>query len=206
VTGAGPIFHDVMLAAVERVRGALPIEDPRPIALPTPDVRRVELCAVSGLAPGAACLSRVTEWLPPEAHPARCTWHRGTGFGVETVWPDAYRHWARDQGFDVAGTPAAIDTPLRARSRATPDEGFRVVAPLAGALYLIDPTRRPELQSLPLRAAGAAAGDLEWFVDGTSGGTVASVGPLRWPLARGAHEIRVRDASGRTAETRVVVR
>lgn len=206
VTGAGPIFHDVLLAAVERVRGALPVDDPRPLAHPTPDVRSVELCAVSGMTPGAACRSRVTEWLPAGAHPDRCTWHRDTGLGVETVWPDAYRHWARDQGLDVTGTPVVTDTPRRAQSRSEPDEGFRVVAPLAGALYLIDPTLRPEFQSLPLRAAGATPGDLEWFVDGKSVGTIASDGTLRWPLARGTHDIRVRDAAGRTAETRVVVR
>ncbi len=36
VTGAGPIFHDVMLAAVERAAGALPIDEFVPLAAPPP--------------------------------------------------------------------------------------------------------------------------------------------------------------------------
>ena len=51
VTGAGPIFHDVMLAAVERVRGSLPIGDETPILSPTPDVHQARLCATSASRP-----------------------------------------------------------------------------------------------------------------------------------------------------------
>ena len=94
VTGAGPIFHDVMLAAVERVRGALPIGDRTPILGPTPDVVQRPVCAVSGLAPGAACLRRVTEWLPADAPLADCTWHHHRGGEIVTLWPEEYRAWA----------------------------------------------------------------------------------------------------------------
>ena len=208
VTGAGPIFHDVMLASVERVRGALPTDEWRPIVHPTPDVHQVEICAVSGLLPGAACRSRVTEWLPAGSRPEPCTWHVETAHGGRTVWPGAFQHWARDQGLDVAGPPVA-DAPAQARRQTgTPAgvRGLRIAAPLSGALYLIDPTLRPEFQALPLRVEGAAPGSVEWFVDDEPVGTVAAADTLRWPLARGAHAIRVRDAAGRTARTSVTVR
>jgi len=95
VTGAGPIFHDVMLAAVERVRGGLPIGDMTPIATPTADVERRTLCALSGLTPNSACPRRVTEWLPVGESTADCTWHRHADAGVLTVWPQADEAWAR---------------------------------------------------------------------------------------------------------------
>src|SRR6266699_3833825 len=76
VTGAGPIFHDVMLAAVEHVLGRLPIGDTSPIVAAPSDLRRVTLCAESGLAPNAWCPTRVVEWLPSEAVLAQCDWHR----------------------------------------------------------------------------------------------------------------------------------
>jgi membrane carboxypeptidase/penicillin-binding protein PbpC len=47
---------------------------------------------------------------------------------------------------------------------------------------------------------------MQWFVNGAPVGRVLGDATLRWPMTRGAHEIRVRDSAGRTADTRVVVR
>ena len=212
VTGAGPIFHAVMLAAVERVRGALPIDDWTPVVSPTSDLHQVEVCAVSGLRPGSACRTRVTEWLPVHHDLDSCSWHREVDGQVVTVWPAAYRNWARDNGVATPVAVIAAETDGK-RSRATTtarthDEatGLRIVAPLAGAVFLIDPTLRPEFQALPLRAAGASPGSVEWFVNGAPIGSAAADAALRWPMTRGTHEITVRDAAGRTADTRVVIR
>jgi membrane carboxypeptidase/penicillin-binding protein PbpC len=71
---------------------------------------------------------------------------------------------------------------------------------------MIDPTLRPEFQTLPLRATSASGGELQWFVNGTAVGTTAPGGTLRWPLLRGRHAIAVRDLSGRAASTRIEVR
>jgi membrane carboxypeptidase/penicillin-binding protein PbpC len=81
-----------------------------------------------------------------------------------------------------------------------------ISSPLAGALYLIDPTLRPEFQRLPLRARGAATGPLEWFVDDAPIGRAHRDEPMWWPLAKGTHTIAVRDAGGRSASTHIVVR
>ena len=81
-----------------------------------------------------------------------------------------------------------------------------IVRPLGGAVYLIDPTLRPEFQTLPLTAEGASSGVVEWFVNDTSIGSAAPDGNLRWPLAVGTHTITARDATGRTATTTITVR
>jgi penicillin-binding protein 1C len=230
VTGAGPIFHDVMIAALQRIRGTLPVGDYTPVLPPTPDTRRASLCAVSGLAPTPFCLRRVTEWVPVEHSPGDCTWHHDSDAGLITLWPERYRQWARDEGLlrqDAApygmevppaggaiedrasGAPAGLVSP--AGNGAIADEtavvGLRIVAPLAGATYMIDPTLRPEFQTLPLRAAGAErAAVLRWFVNGTPVGSAVAGETLRWPLARGRHAIVVRDATGREAAARIEVR
>jgi len=81
-----------------------------------------------------------------------------------------------------------------------------ITSPLAGALYLIDPTLRPEFQRLPFRASGGAPGALEWVVDDRSIGRAHRDEPMWWPLAKGTHTIIVRDAGGRSASTHIVVR
>ena len=73
-------------------------------------------------------------------------------------------------------------------------------------MYLLDSTLRPEFQALSLRSRGGAPGRREWSVDGTSIGSATGNDALRWPLARGTHEVEVRDDSGHAAVTHFVVR
>jgi len=212
VTGAGPIFHDVMLAAVERARGTLPIGDRTPILAPPDDLRHVELCAESGMTPTDACLTRVSEWVPAGTVPETCTWHRTTDAGVVTAWPEAFRAWAKSVGRLGSATVAAAsaDSTPRAASlsrAATVDStALAIATPLGGAVYLLDSSLRPEFQALTLRARGGASGHREWFVDGAPIGSVSGDDTLKWPLARGAHDVEVRDDAGHAAITHFVVR
>jgi penicillin-binding protein 1C len=212
VTGAGPIFHAVMLAAVEHARGALPIGDTQPIVAPPADLHRVEICAMSGMRATDACPTRTTEWLPNESTGPACTWHHASDEGLVTVFPEVYREWARDQGL-LARTPIApaIDARPASAARvtlvsATRDEELTIARPLGGALFLLDPTLRPEFQTLALSARGGAPGPLDWFIDDALVGRDVRDGRLHWPLARGRHVIVVRDTAGRSARTYVDVR
>lgn len=197
VTGAGPIFHEVMMATVERLGRSL--EDTTPVAAPTRDVKRVSLCAMSGLAPGDACPTRVQEWVPSDATIGRCTWHHASDEGLITVWPDEYRAWAAQQFPNAAPVQRAASTAVTAHS------GFQIVNPLGGATYLYDPTLRPEFQTLRLRARGTDS-DVRWEVDGIPFGTSRPDRALDWPLTRGQHHIVAIDASGQRADTRITVR
>lgn len=204
VTGAGPIFHDVMMAAVERVRGSSPAVDTGPIAAPTADLREIEICARSGLRAGDACPSRATEWLPVDRDLPRCDWHFASDEGPVTVWPEIYREWATKAGYITAASDRrAIDaraaTPAARSSSKARAGALSIASPLSGETFLIDPTLRAEFQSLPLRAIGAS-GAVEWAVDG------APIAADRWPLARGEHRITAKDATGRTAGVTVTVR
>ena len=76
VTGAGPIFHGVMLAAEQRAAatandaGASPFDPPAGAAVVTR-----EICALSGMAANAWCPARQHEWIAAGADALPCSWH-----------------------------------------------------------------------------------------------------------------------------------
>jgi penicillin-binding protein 1C len=218
VTGAAPIFHDVMLAAQKRAAGRLEAAPAERVLDPPDGIGPVVVCALSGRRATDACPSVETEWLPAERRPASCAWHRQEGERTVVLWPARYRAWARERGLtrgeEARLTPAALMEPARmqrppatAPAREPGDDRLRVVSPPPGATYLRDPTLRAEFQTLPLRAAApAAAGRLTWSVDGRTVGESHPDRALDWPLTAGAHTIEVRDARGRSDAVTILVK
>lgn len=199
VTGAGPIFHEVMMAAVERFGRTR--DENAPVQTPPSDVRRQTICAMSGLAAGDACPTRIDEWVPRDGALAHCTWHHASDEGVITVWPEEYRAWASTQ---MRASASAHTRPTLVASTNTKSV-LQIVNPLAGATYLFDPTLRADFQTLKLRARGAA-GDVVWEINGARVGTSEADRAIEWPLTRGEHQIVATDATGARAATRVTVR
>ncbi|MFL6248827.1 MAG: penicillin-binding protein 1C, partial [Thermoanaerobaculia bacterium] len=169
VTGAAPIFNAVMLAAMKRVRGDLPIGDTAPIVPPPPDVESIDICVLSGARPSPYCPAVAKEWLPVDQSPRFCDWHHdGT-----IDWPAEYRTWAR------------AEPHLATRH----DDTFRIANPPDGATYLIDPTLRTQYQTVRLRAD--ATSRVEWRVNDRR------IAGSEWPLTPGKHTITAIDANGR---------
>ena len=213
VTGAGPIFHGVMLAAVKRLRGTLPSFDETPIVPIPGDLQRRAICLTSGMAAHPACPSQASEWVADGTQHARCTWHHDTDEGLLTVWPDEYRQWARQAGRltdrEAAMTAALQRSATHVRAEgagAHPPERLAIVNPPDAAIYLIDPTLRRDFQTLPLRAASGSNTLIEWTVDDRVVGTSAPDRPFMWPLASGTHTITARDQAGNTDSTRILVK
>ncbi|HYO77310.1 MAG TPA: penicillin-binding transpeptidase domain-containing protein, partial [Thermoanaerobaculia bacterium] len=175
VTGAAPIFHAAMLAAVKRARGSLPIGDASPIVPQPPDVESVEICALSGARPSTYCPAIQKEWLRTNEPPRFCSWHHDGAID----WPAEYRDWA------------GVQAPAQRIARKT-EERFRITNPPDGATYLIDPTLRMQYQTLRLRATGAVT----WQIDGRR---------VRdeWPLTPGRHVVTAVDTSGRRDSVRI---
>jgi penicillin-binding protein 1C len=208
VTGAGPIFHAVMLAAEKRAARQADDSGFDPFATVVDAdarVQSIEICTLSGLPANPWCPTRRREWVAAEAHALPCSWHHLTDGGLLTVWPAQYRQWARDHGLDrdAAASPESTNTVITVASRSNE---FRISSPPDGASYLIDPTLRREFQALPLRAVTSTPGPVEWSVDERSLGTNASDRPTSWPLVPGRHTFRARDVAGKTAEATIIVR
>jgi penicillin-binding protein 1C len=206
VTGAAPIFHAVMLAAQRHVHGREDADGDL-VARPA-DLREHAICALSGMRAGEACPIRTREWLPPGFSPLPCSWHHATEDGLLTVWPDEYRTWADGRGLlerdDVVAVANRTSVRPVAANGLAPARHFEITMPPDGATYLIDPTLRKEFQTIPLRAVGDS-GSLEWTVDGRrlSHGSSQTIS---WPLERGTHLFRARDARGRVAESTILVK
>jgi penicillin-binding protein 1C len=205
VTGAGPIFHAVMLAAVAARASAAPANTAH--ILPVPDgLVAKPVCALSGMRAGVACPSRRKEWLPAGGDET-CSWHRSVGERVAVEWPPQYRAWAAQHGLVMANLPEVTRTAWQHRGARPADAPVLTIAnPPSGATYFIDPTLRPEFQALALRALTSAQTRVEWQVDDRSIGDAVSDQPLLWPLVPGTHRITARDGHGRTAESTITVR
>jgi penicillin-binding protein 1C len=208
--GAGPLFHDVLLAAQRAVAGRLPADaEGAPVPRPL-DLVEHPVCDLSGLGAGPACPVRHAEWLAEAALPAACDWHRGSAAGADVRLPNRYAAWATPLQ-EPAG--AAVSLKRSSEGEATRDLAEagdaiapRIVSPPDGASYLLDPTLRPGFQSVPLRAVAPAGGSLAWSVDGVPLGLSHSGSPLDWPLTPGRHAIVVSDSEGRVAQAAIQVR
>jgi penicillin-binding protein 1C len=206
VTGAGPIFHDVMLAAEKSALGRFPSPADPPLANVPAGFVPVTLCALSGLKATGACPTTLNERLAPEDVPPPCSWHALVSGKVVVDWPAQYQNWAlakenRAVYEDQPGQPAAAQKQKPARPV------FAVTNPPDGAIYLIDPTLRPQFQALPLRvAASGAPRPVVWEVDGVEAGRCRSDEPFLWPLKQGEHRASVRDAFGNAAAASFIVK
>lgn len=207
VTGAGPIFHAVMLAAERRATtlyGATRAWDDA-ASRSDMSVRPMEICALSGMAANSWCPTRRREWLPAESTGKPCNWHHLTDEGVLTVWPTEYRQWAMDHTEDGATARLLERAGVRTNGGAPP-ESIRISSPPDGGTYLIDPTLRREFQSVSLRAVLPVPGPVEWMVDRQPLGTSSSDRSIAWPLAPGRHVFVARTADGHQAESTITVR
>jgi penicillin-binding protein 1C len=200
VTGAGPIFHAVMLAATHGRESATTTSAVLP---PPADTAQATICTLSGMRANPWCPSRAKEWVGAGDEDALpCSWHHQSDEGLLTIYPPEYRAWAAGaRHYEAAATTVLVSPKPRSG-----EIGPAIANPPAGAIYSVDPTLRREFQALPLRVVTPRPMKVTWLVDGTTVGTASSERTLSWPLAIGAHEIEVRDADGRRARTTVVVR
>jgi len=176
VTGAGPVFHSVMLAAMRRAGG----NDETTIVDRPDDLEQQPICALSGLRPSTSCPANETEWLPRDAAVEFCAWHHASGVS----WPAEYREWAAaHERRTTASTPAARET------------NFRITSPANDTTYLVDPTLHREFQALHLRATH----DATWIVDGKAAAR-------EWPLRTGQHTIVATNARGERDRVYITVR
>jgi penicillin-binding protein 1C len=200
VTGAGPIFHQVMLAAARRYGSADPLGR-NPGSTPAHTVRDT-VCTLSGMRANEWCPSRTSEWVAVDRDRLPCSWHHMTDEGPLVVWPTQYQAWAAERRMLGVGAPSPKPQALSPR----PQAPLQIVNPPDGVTYWIDPTLRREFQTLPLQAAGARGGPIEWHVDGKLTGRSTAHDAVTWPLTPGRHVISARDVRGRVAEATIQVK
>ena len=173
VTGAGPIWHDVMEAALQ----GRPARDfPRPGGLVD-----VEVCALSGLRPGPDCPHRVTETVIAGTEPQRtCDVHRRVAGQLVLNLPPEAQAWARERGMPQSPPPA---------DAAGETGPLLLVRPDHGATYRLDPDLPPDAQRIPIVAeADVSLARVRLQVDGETLADFAEPPyTVHWTLTPGEH-------------------
>jgi penicillin-binding protein 1C len=206
VTGAGPLFHEVMLAAM-RGHERAPLLDHSGLV-------SANVCQLSGALASEACPHPRREWFVPGREPhASCDMHEVVALDPSTHlragpaclertlqvferYPREYQNFARQAQRPLA--PEQFST--RCPGRLAPNEGAapELVFPSAQASFVIDPGLRDNQEIvLEARAAGER---LTFFVDDRRVATVAAPFRLPWRLEPGTHRVRVATPGGALSE------
>ena len=216
VTGAGPLWHDVMLRLAGR-------EPPQPF-LPPPGVKQADICALSGGLATDTCPQRLAEWFADGTQPPPCQAHvqrrvdvrngllagpdcpeMQTATRTFVDLPPEYASWQRDAHLPA---PPHQDSPLCPSAQPQPaQEQVQIEEPHAGAVFYRDSQLPDDVQQLALVAHSRQQQPLQWSVDGRAlGPAVASGAPAFWTLRAGSHRLRAMAADGKaSAEVRVQV-
>lgn len=202
LTGAAPIWREVMLAAHP--------QDPGP--LPQPEgLVEVEVCALSGQLPGLGCVHRRLELFPTDRVPtATCELHyllardALTGFPpnddapservaqrVVILWPPEALAWAADEGLLApAATIARVrPTDPEASIALGDEEGLRWLRPAAGTRYHLASDLPMDAQQIELVLAVADKAGAVTVLWNDEPWLTLNAAPYRawWRLVAGQH-------------------
>lgn len=204
---AAPLFFDI----VDALQARGPLRDEYALGQTGLKAVSLEVCAVSGAAPGPHCPRRAKTWFIPGVSPiAACEVHReilvdrrsgrrscgraGARAEVFEFWPSDLLRIFRQAGIPRR-TPPAYDPACGLTDRAGRGAPPRITSPLSGVTYhatAADPG------PIPLSAvADADATELYWFADGALLGRSLAGKPLFWTPRPGRSTVRVVDDQGR---------
>jgi penicillin-binding protein 1C len=203
VTGAGPIFHDVMNAAM-RHRPKRDFERPY-------GIRKVEVCKLSGKKPTEFCPHTVFEWFIAGTEPKKAddifqpialdrrngllaSEHCPPEYVTESTYatfPAELKTWARENGW-----PAPPDrfSPLCRKTEAQTDGWIMIEKPHVSDSFMIDPLVPPAHQKIIFQAgASPEVRQIEWLINGEK--VAESVSPafrFEWDPVPGTHHLTAR--------------
>ena len=218
IQAAAPLFFrvvDSVRAQQGRLRGP---------TLSIPDqVRRIEVCAVSGQIPGPHCDRLAWTWFIPGKSPIKvCDVHREvlvderTGFEVCAPYtgaghPAVYEFWDSDmlRIFKQAGIPRRTPPPRDPRcgidvlaGRGNPPQ---ITSPTGGVSYVLRAFKTTE-KAIPFRATtDADSREVFWFVNETFVGKAPSGKVFLWPALPGSFVVRAVDDRGRSGSRDIAV-
>ena len=228
ITGAGPIFHAVMTAAMRRHGSeSAPAAGASLNGKAHEGLHQVAVCTLSGGLATDDCPHAIHEWVATDALMESCSLHERVRIHVrdglragpacsreETVertfesFPPEYLPWATGASRPLAPREFSPLCPDAPRATHAGDGTVRILYPLDGARFAIDPERAPALQILgvPL-AVPSSAREAMLLVDGEVVDRVRSPFVANWRLVPGTHLLSARTTDGDISDAlRVEVR
>lgn len=205
ITGAGPIFRAVMMAAMRgKNPAALGVREGEGLV-------RTKVCALSGGPLSPECPTGIDEWLPPGPRRAPSMHERlaidtrnqlraGPSCPAKFVAMQAFEHfdgelavWAKGAHRSVAPSEFSPLCPGKAAG------AIQIGYPADGTRFVIDPGVPSSLQIVDVRIGAPAGANAHLFIDGKPA-------PTRWKLAPGAHVLVARaDGFSSSPEVRIEV-
>lgn len=174
ITGAGPLFRDIMLT----------IGDGGDFARP-PGLAAQQVCSLSGQKANPDCPSSVLELCQTEQQLSECQVCLREEEKVVFDLPPLYLEWGKERGLEIA------------KKTKDAGDGVRFVFPQSGDVFSIDPRVEPGFQKVRFRVVGGQA-PYRWELDGRLLET--SLEPsLWWALASGRHTLQVTDAGAKVS-------
>ncbi len=208
VTGAGPLFRDIMLA----LHKSCPADFPEPEG-----IVRCHVCPKSGALTGPHCPNSVVEVFLAGSEPVEtCGVHvlvridRDTGEPatdrteparvveqVMEVYPSEYWAWMEQNGLPL---------PLVPRHAEDRRKGLAVLFPDRGDVFKIDPDVSREFQSILLKASvPEGTTEATWMLDGKNLARVEPPFTLFWDLEPGQHRVSVKTGAQASEEVSFLV-
>ena len=194
VSGAGPIFTDIMTFLHTPPYGQPPDDFPVP-----PGLVQQAVCARSGKLPGPSCRKTVTDWFMEGNVPReRCDVHREYLVRDRDGWEhretfeifsDEYRFWAASERIP-APPPGARRAPASSGESGKISR-LSIVSPSGGEYFKIDPVLRREYQKITID--GFVPGGLSGVVLRINGGEDIPFGPsgVEWCLQKGVFRFQL---------------
>lgn len=204
VSGAGPIFTDVMTFLHSSPYGIPPADFEMPKTL-----KRFAVCAQSGKLPTPLCAKTIDEWFTKKNIPAStCKVHqlysiineRGIAEQkVFEVFPEEYAQWMQSERRPAPPTNAILVAKSNTEENA--HQKLKILSPNNGDYYKIDPVLRGEYQTITI--AGSIPQSLSNVVLKINGEQEIplSGNSVQWKLQKGRFRMQL---VGYDAQTKVV--
>jgi penicillin-binding protein 1C len=213
ITGAGPIFHDSMIAAMKNL-SKKSFKQPE-------DIIQREICKLSGKLPTKYCPHKMMEWFingtEPKDHDdlyspveidSRNNYMAGqdcpgefTETEVFVLFPPELKTWARENGWP---SPPTRYSPLCLPREEKTGSWLTIEKPNKGESFLLDPMIPDENEKIILTASASDdIEEIEWYIDGKSIGTATPPSfHHEWQPEKGLHIIT---AKGKEEESRISI-
>lgn len=164
VQGATPLMRATYAAIAARYGNPSAPERPQGVV-------SLSICPLSGKLPGPQCENRKEE-LFVEGHAPRekCDWHQSVCGQPTVVYPEEIRSWA---SYFIGGEKTVCASEGSSAA-------LRIVEPIDGAKFILEPHRPARLQRPPLAALPADA-EVKWAIDGED--------PEEWIPQLGRHRV-----------------
>ncbi|GAK59188.1 membrane carboxypeptidase [Candidatus Vecturithrix granuli] len=203
ITGAAPIYRDVMLTLYR---------DHPPMSLldsPPPGIVTARICPLSGDLVAENCPHGLEEFFLEGTEPTEpCKMHQAywvderddlltepnTPHSVKKVFlqfPPLYQSWAHDRGYPTPPTQLSPYARIVGKQKTRREQAsIRIVRPNDGDVYAIDPVLRREYQTLQLSAVvPSGMSQVVWYVNDEPWESVNAPFRAAWAIAPGAHRI-----------------